>query len=169
MKKILIAAMLICCTAMICTAQNKDRRKSFKSWENYEVATEKVGVEGTKFIKVWGFGRTVDKAIMSAKRNAVHACLFKGLPGNATANATPAIVRDPDGYAKNQEYFDDFFAAGGPYLGYINITTDGIPSGQDRRKVQGGYKVALYVQVMYDNLKDKMINDGITKGLSYGF
>lgn len=169
MKKILIAAMLICCTAMICSAQNKDRRKSFKSWENYEVTTEKVGVEGTKFIKVWGFGRTVDKAVMSAKRNAVHACLFKGLPGGATANATPAIVRDPDGYANNQEYFDDFFAAGGPYLGYINITTDGIPSGQDRRKVQGGYKVALYVQVMYDRLKEKMINDGITKGLSYGF
>ncbi len=169
MRKLLIAAMLICCTAMICSAQNKDRRKSFKSWENYEVSTIKVGVEGTKFIKVWGYGKTVDKAIMSAKRNAVHACLFRGLPGSATANETPAIVRNPDGYASNEEYFDEFFAAGGPYLGYINITTDGIPSGQDRRKVKGGYKVALYIQVMHDNLRKKMENDGIVRGLNYGF
>lgn len=169
MKKLIIAAFLICCTAMICSAQGKDRRKSFKSWENYEVSTVQVGVDNTKLIKVWGFGKTVDKAIMSAKRNAVHACLFRGVPGNGTANPTPAIVRDPDGYAANEEYFDEFFAAGGPYLAYINITTDGIPSGQDRRKVQGGYKVALYVQVMYENLKKKMENDGITKGLSHGF
>ena len=33
---------------------------SFKSWDNYEITTEKVGVEGTKFVKVWGFGKTVD-------------------------------------------------------------------------------------------------------------
>ena len=169
MKKILLILVLALSAIVVCSAQGKDRRKSFKSWENYEVTTEKVGVEGTKFIKVWGFGKSVDKAVMSAKRNAVHACIFRGLPGCATANATPAIVRDPNGYDKNADYFDEFFAAGGPYLSYINLTTDGIPSGQDRRKVQGGYKVALYVQVMYDNLKAKLENDGIVKGLSHGF
>lgn len=49
------------------------------------------------------------------------------------------------------------------------MTTDGVPSGQDKRKVKGGYKVAIYVQVMYDNLKKKMEDDGIVRKLSTGF
>lgn len=169
MRRILIAIAIILSTVLVCSAQGKDRRKSFKSWENYEVTTEKVGTDGTKFIKVWGFGKNVDKAVMSAKRNAVHACIFRGLPGCSTANATPAIMRNPNGYADHQEYFDEFFEAGGAYLAYVNQTTDGVPSGQDRRKVKGGYKVAIYAQVMYDNLKAKLEADGLVKGLSSGF
>lgn len=169
MKKILFLVMFVLAGTVLCFGQGKDRRASFKSWENYEVTTEKVGTEGTKFVKVWGFGKSVDKAIMSAKRNAVHACIFRGLPGNTNANATPAILKDPAAYETHYTYFENFFAPGGPYLGYVNVTTDGIPGGQDRRKVQGGYKVALYVQVMYDNLKYKLQQDGLARKLSTGF
>jgi hypothetical protein len=169
MKRIITAIIIILTSAAICTGQGKDRRKSFKTWENYEITTEKVGVEGTKFVKVWGFGKTADKALMNAKRNAVHACIFRGLPANVNVNATPAILKDPNAYDAHAEYFDAFFEAGGPYLGYINMTTDGIPSGQDRRQVKGGYKVAIYVQVMFDNLKHKLEADGIAKKLNSGF
>lgn len=169
MKRFIILIVIILTSTTICAGQGKDRRKSFSSWENYEVTTERIGVEGTKFIKVWGFGKSVDKAVMAAKRNAVHACIFRGLPGNTNANATPPILRDPNAFAMHEDYFNDFFAAGGPYLSYINVTTDGIPSGQDRRKVSGGYKVAIYVQVMYDNLKFKLQGDGIARKLDYGF
>ena len=48
------------------------------------------------------------------------------------------------------------------------MTTDGVPSGQDRMKIKGGYKVAIYVQVMYDNLRDKMEADGIVRKRSTG-
>ena len=170
MKRIFILAALLCASTLICLGQGKDRRTSFRSWENYEVSTEKVGVEGTKFLKVWGFGKSLDKAIMSAKRNAVHACIFRGLPGSTNAMATPAILAQvPNAYDKHPDYFDNFFAPGGPYLGFVNMTTDGVPGGQDRRKVKGGFKVALYVQVMYDNLKAKLQNDGIARKLSTGF
>lgn len=168
MKKLLV--LLVCCTISISAsfAQKNDRKASFTSWENYEITTVKAGVEGTKFVKVWGFGKNVDKAIMNAKRNAVHACIFRGLPGNTNANATPAIL-DESAYAENASYFNEFFAPGGPYLAYVNMTTDGIPSGQDRRQVKGGYKVALYIQVMFDNLKDKLEHDGLKRKLSDGF
>ena len=170
MKKLLILALLIFVGASVCYGQNKDRRKSFKSWENYEITTVKVGVEGTKFVKVWGYGKTIDKAIMNAKKNAVHACIFRGIPGAATAMATPAILRnEADAIEQHSDYFYEFFEAGVAYLGYVNVTTDGVPGGQDRRKVKGGYKVALYVQVMYDNLKRKLENDGIARKLSTGF
>lgn len=163
--------MLLLLTFMSATvvAQDKDRNKSFSSWDNYEITTEKVGTDGTKFVKVWGFAKKEDAAIMQAKKNAVHACLFRGLPGNTSAMNTPPICFSTDALAANESYFKDFFKAGGPYLAYINMTTDGVPSGQDKRKVKGGYKVAIYVQVMYDNLKKKMEDDGIVRKLSTGF
>ncbi len=169
MKKLILLAFILVASSAVCFGQGKARRKSFKSWENYEVTTEKVGVEGTKFIKVWGFGKNVDKAVMNAKKNAVHACIFKGLPANTNANSTPAIMKDPNAFAENELYFEKFFTAGGAYLGFINMTTDGVPSGQDRRKVKGGYKVAIYVQVMYDNLKRRLEEDGLIKKLNSGF
>ena len=106
---------------------------------------------------------------MQAKKNAVHACLFRGLPGNEVAMATPAICPDPATLTAHEAYFTDFFETAGEYLKYINMTTDGVPSGQDRMKIKGGYKVAIYVQVMYDNLRDKMEADGIVRKLSTGF
>ena len=172
MKRTLLIALtlLVTLSAVSASAQTgKDRRKSFKSWDNYEITTEKVGVDGTKFVKVWGFGKTVDAAVMNAKENAVHACIFRGLPGSATAMSTPPICPDPDTMSANEDYFKDFFSAGGPYLAYISMTTDGVPSGTDKRKVQGGYKVGIYVQVMYDNLKHKLQADGIARKLSSGF
>jgi hypothetical protein len=172
MRKALLIALTLLMTASAVTVSaqtGKDRRKSFKSWDNYEISTEKVGVDGTKFVKVWGFGKTVDAAVMQAKKNAVHACIFRGLPGGATAMSTPPICSNPNTLEANEDYFQDFFAAGGPYLAYVNMTTDGVPSGTDRRKVQGGYKVGIYVQVMYDNLKHKLEADGIARKLSSGF
>lgn len=149
--------------------QNKDRRKSFKSWDNYEIVTEKVGTAGTKFVKVWGFGKNVDAAVMQAKKNAVHACLFRGLPASSSAMATPPICPSPGSFENNLEFFEEFFAPGGAYLSYVNVTTDGMPAGQDRLKVKKGWKVGVYVQVMYDNLKARMQSEGLAKSLSSGF
>ena len=140
-----------------------------ESFNNYEVTTERVAVDGTKFVKVWGYGKKVDAAIVQAKKNAVHACLFRGLPGMETAMPTPAIFKSESSFDEHKDYFIKFFTTGGDYIKYINVTTDGVPSGQDRRQVRGGYKVALYVQVMYDNLKDKMEEDGLVRKLSTGF
>ena len=168
MKKLSLLFILCVCMVSVCSAQKNDRRASYKSWENYEITTERVGVEGTKFVKVWGFGKNVDKAVMNAKRNAVHACIFRGLPGNTNANSTPAILNE-SAYEQNYTYFEEFFAPGGAYLGFVNQTTDGVPSGQDRRKVKGGYKVGIYVQVMYDNLRNKLERDGLKRRLSDGF
>lgn len=131
--------------------------------------TIRVGSDGTKFIKVWGFGKKVDIAVMEAKKNAVAACIFRGLPACSTAMATPALCTDPNAGTTHQDYFNNFFTTGGTYLNFVNLTTDGIPSGQDRRQVKGGYKVAIYVQVMHDNLRRQLEADGIIKGLSSGF
>ena len=167
MKQLIVFIILILMIPTVSCAQKKVN--SFSSWENYEVTTIRVGVEGSKFIKVWGVGKNIDKAIISAKQNAVHACIFKGLPGCANANSTPAILRDASVVYSHEDYFSDFFAPDGDYFDYLNVITDGTPNGMDRIKVKGGYKVAIYVQVMYDSLKKRLEDDGIVKKLNHGF
>lgn len=153
-------------------AKKIDKAAYISSWAAYEVTTTQVGQNGTKLLKVWGFGKNVDAAIQQAKMNAVHACLFRGCPGSATARETPAIFKNQGSgqvASDNFEYFYNFFEESGEYISFVNMTTDGVPSGQDRRKVKGGYKVGIDVQVMYDNLRDKMKNDGLLKNAAGGF
>jgi hypothetical protein len=169
-KKVLLFMCFVGALTTVGMAQKvKDRHDLFNNWNNYEVSTVQVGQDGTKFLKVWGFGKRVDLAVTQAKKNAVHACIFRGVPGNANAMATPALCPDPTTLDANLDYFYDFFETGSTYLSFVNLTTDGIPSGQDKREVKGGYKVAIYVQVMYDNLKKKLQSDGIIKSLNSGF
>ncbi len=172
MKKILFAVIMMLLAFGPATSfaqKKKERNALFSSWNNYEVTTVAVAVDGTKFIKVWGFGKKIDQAIAQAKKNAVHACIFRGLPGNERAGATPAICTDPNAASTHSAYFNAFFQTGGEYLKYINVTTDGVPTGQDRLEVKGGFKVAIYVQVMFDNLRDKLEADGIVRKLNSGF
>ncbi|HPI71653.1 MAG TPA: hypothetical protein PLF99_10010, partial [Tenuifilaceae bacterium] len=85
------------------------------------------------------------------------------------AAATPAILTDPNASEKHADYFETFFSPGGKYLQFITMTTDGMPSGQDRLKMKTGYKVAIYVQVMYDALRKQLEADGIARRLDAGF
>ena len=173
MKKTLVFMLAIMFMMPMAKAQNAiQRMKLFNSWDNYEVSTISVGQNGTKLIKVWGYGKKVDRAIVQAKKNAIHACLFRGLPASASANLTPPLI-SPGAKDKvleeNLDYFYDFFETAGGYLQFVNLNSDGMPSGQDRRKVKGGYKVAITVQVMYDNLKRKLEADGIIRTMNSGF
>ncbi len=172
MKKILFLLVSLLVGTVCDTAQaqsRKERKVLFGSSYNYEISTVQVGQEGTKYVKVWGYGKKVDQAIVQAKKNAVAACIFRGIPGNGTAASTPAILQDPNAEELNYDYFQDFFETGHSYLRFVNMTTDGVPSGQDRLKVKGGYKVAIYCQVMYDNLKRQLEADGLARKLSTGF
>ncbi len=130
---------------------------------NYSVETIRVGADGTKHIKVSGFGKTEAAAALNAERNAVHAAIFRGIPAAKSANATPPICTDPNAVSINKTYFNNFFS--GDYVQYVNVTTDGGASGADRVKVKGGYEVKVYIQIMFDNLRRHLENDNIVKAL----
>jgi len=149
----------------------RDRKAHYSSSENYEVEITGVGQDGTKIMKVWGYGKRVEDAIIQAKMNAVASVIFRGIPGGHGAAATPAILSDPSAGDTHADYFDEFFAPDGKYLRFINLTTDGMPSGQDRLRMSRprGYKVAIYAQVMYDNLRRQLEADGIARRLDSGF
>lgn len=152
-------------------AQSVDARKEkyrYKEARNYEVVMLGVGSDGTKVFKIFATDKNVERAIALAKMAAIEVTLFRGLPARGSVAATPRLVDNATREA-NLEYFEEFFESGGRYLQYLNVTTDGIPSGQDRLKVKGGYKVGISVQVLYDNLRKDLEADGIIKSLNYGF
>jgi hypothetical protein len=147
----------------------KDRKAHYNSSYNYEVQIMGVGQDGTKVMKVWGYGKRVEDAIIEAKMNAVASVIFKGIPGGHGAAATPALLTDPNAGDKHADYFEKFFSPGGKYLQFLTMTTDGMPSGQDRMSIKGGFKVAIYAQVMYDALRKQLEADGIARRLDSGF
>ena len=169
MKKIILAILTLAVVTGASAQTRKERKLLFGSSYNYEVAVLGVGQDGTKVFKVWAYDKKVDRAIVQAKKNAVAACIFRGLPGANGAAPTPAICTDSNAEEKNLDYFEKFFATGGSYLKYVNLTTDATPSGQDRLKVKGGYKVGIVVQVLFDQLRRDLEADGIARGLASGF
>jgi hypothetical protein len=176
MKAIRLLSILLVATMVFASANaqekysKKERKAHYSSDYNYEVEIQGVGQDGTKVMKVWGYGKRVEDAVIEAKMNAVAAAIFKGIPGGQGAAATPAILRDPNAAEKHADYFETFFAPGGKYLQFLTMTTDGMPSGQDRLQIsKKNYKVAIYAQVMYDALRKQLEADGIARKLDSGF
>lgn len=165
MRKVYLSILVFAICNVNCTAQSN---KGF--WQSFDIASLSVGVAGTKLVKVWGEGSSVNKAMEQAKKNALYACLFLGLPSGNSVNATPALCVDVMAYNNNYDYFKKFFKNKGEYLNYVILKTNIVPSGDDIRHLQGGgYKVAIYVQIMYDNLRKHMEESGIIRSLNYGF
>jgi hypothetical protein len=151
-------------------AQNrKERKMLYNSQYNYEIEPVGVGQDGTKVFKVWGTGVSIFDAVQTAKANAVAACIFKGLTGGAGSAPTPPICNQPGIEESRADYFEEFFQVGGKYLLYIARTSEDDPGGDDRLKLKKGYKVAIYVQVMYDALRKQLEADGIARRMDQGF
>jgi len=167
-----LVILLVTSTLLSAQSKNKVRKMEYNSKYNYEVATVAVGVDGTKLVKVWGYGPSVEAAIRHAKELGIACALFHGFPpaGGGAAGPTPAIITDDAAVEKNQEYFDKFFEPGGQYLQYVNLSNDGPPSGEDRVKVnKKTYKVGVVMSIAFDALRKEMEKQGIARSLNSGF
>lgn len=165
----LVALLAIVVTLPAGAQTRKERKILYNSQYNYEIEPVGVGQDGTKVFKVWGYGKDVGSAVINAKEAAVAACIFKGLPGGEGSAPTPPICSEVNAEVTHADYFEKFFEVGGKYLQFIAVTTDGDPSGEDRLKIKKGYKVAIYVQVMYDALRKQLEAEGIARKLDAGF
>ena len=156
-------------------------------YTNYEVQSYGQGVKGTTLLKVYAYDKTIDRAIERAKMNAVQAVLFKGIPGS---NVARPLVRD--GREKHEKYFDEFFGLykirkrytqkgkskdyldfsrvfNAPYKSYVQISNDGTIEPGDRVKVGRNYKVGVIVSINVLELRKKLEQDHIIKGINRGF
>jgi len=177
MKKVtlivtMIMAILFIANTSNAQTKNKVRKLEYNSQYNYEVATVAVGVDGTKLVKVWGYGPTPEEAVRHAKELGIACAIFRGFPAgsNGSAAATPAIVSDPDSPDKNADFYETFFTPGGKYLQFVNLSTDAPPSGEDRIKVnKKTYKCGVVLSIAYDEMRKYLEQQGIARSLNSGF
>ncbi len=172
-RKLLLKAIL--CIVVIVGWQCNTKKLSYK----YETEGVEQGQQGNVMFKVYSYGETVEEAVKRAKMDAVHAVLFKGVPGT---NVEDPLVKNPTkAQEEHSDYFKEFFGVellkkrmrskGGLRYGkksadyrlYVERSSDGSIKPGDRIKVEGGYKVGVMVSVNHKQLRKRLEDDGIVK------
>lgn len=136
---------------------------------NYEVECMGVGNTGTQLIKAWGYGNNTDVAINQAKKNAVHAIIFKGIAVGRPGCMQKPLTSEVHMSDKQKDYFKAFFMKGGRYLNFVNLSGDGSINPNDRLKVGSEYKIGVTVSVNHHALRKELESDGIIRKLDSGF
>jgi hypothetical protein len=149
-----------------CSAQ---RKKNPAAFYDYEVECMGTGRDGTQLMKVWGYGRKANKAIEQAKKNAVHAVIFRGIAAGKPGCMQRPLATRPGTEQQHRQYFETFFADGGKFLNYVAVTSDGSIDPRDRLKVGREYKIGVVVTVMHANLRKELEAAGVIPALGGGF
>jgi hypothetical protein len=153
------------------SASAQARKKADKDTEQwrYEIEPVQTGSQGTYLIKVWSYSKKPKIAIEQAKKNSIHGIIFRGFAARDRVEGKPALATNPNLEMEKQEFFDDFFADGGKYLKFVNITGDGSVAAEDRLKVGREYKIGVVVSVNVSALRKDLETAGIIKALGAGF
>ena len=121
----------------------------------YTIETECLGVEmdGSVTLRAWGTGRNRFDAVDQAKKNAVHGVIFKGFGGISGVPGQHPLTDNPNLEIEQAEFFRNFFANGGKYMKFVNVTNDGSVAAEDRLKVGKEYKIGVVVSVNVAGLR----------------
>ncbi len=135
------------------------------SQSDYQADIMDIGKQGTVIAKVWGIGKNIDLAKDNARKNAVHALLFKGFTSSLNVNSSDLRpILDNDIKNSNQEYFSKFFSDKGGYSKYVQCVNPNCTlEANDRIKIGKQYKVAITVTLYRDLLIKELESSGIKK------
>lgn len=150
------------------SAQNKKADKDTRNWV-YEIEPVGVGAQGSYLIKVWSYSKKPIVALEQAKKNAVHGIIFKGFTGIQGVPGQRPLTNNPNLEVEQAEFFKNFFAEGGKYMKFVNITNDGSVAAEDRLKIGKEYKIGVVVSVNVAGLRKDLEDAGMVRGLSSGF
>lgn len=164
MRKVLVILTLCLCLQQDMFAKSYH----FDMKHSYKVRIVRVAQQGTKFLKAWGIAGSPDKAIAQAMQDAVAACIFTGVEGNEIAGKIPPLVPSPNIYNQHKRFFDKFFKKG-EFMYYVKNVNSEYPFGEDNIKTSKGRQVGIYVVVKYDELRQRLEEEGIVRKLDSYF
>ena len=156
---------IFCCFS----ASSKDKADKDTDIWRYEIEAVSTGTEGSYLIKVWSYSKKPVLAIEQAKKNAVHGIVFKGFAGKQRVSGQKALAIDPNIEVEQQEFFKLFFADGGNYMRFVQLTNDGSIAAEDRLKVGKEYKIGVIVSVSVSSLRKNLEDAGVIRELGSGF
>jgi len=172
MKKQVLYSMFLTTLILVffsCSTTSSSGNKKMAGYVmgNYEVECMGTGMDGTQLVKVWGFGTNPEKAAYQARKNAIHAVLFKGINAGKPGCMTRPLVTTPGAEEMHREFFNTFFTDGGRYLNFVSQANDG---SLDRIRISSKeYKVGSVVSVRHAALREELEAAGIIKKLGQGF
>lgn len=161
--------LLIAACILISTTGFSQKKKNVAAFYDYEVECMGTGMDGTQLIKVWGYSKKPSEAMEMAKKNAVHAVMFKGILNGKPGCMMRPLVTEPGAEQQHQDYFTAFFKKGGKYLEFVTVSSDGSIDPKDRLKVGNRYKIGVLVSVSHTALRKELEAAGVVKALGQGF
>jgi hypothetical protein len=155
-----------------CYSQS-DKKKANADTElwRYEIEAVKTGTQGTYLIKVWSYSKKPEVAIEQAKKNAIHGIIFQGFAGKQGVPGQKPLANNSNLEYEKADFFKAFFSdAEGRYMKFVNLTTDGSVSAEDRLKIdKKTYKIGVVVSVNVSMLRKDLEDAGIINKLGSGF
>lgn len=165
----IILLVTITFVTLIGFSQSKSKAdKDTRNWR-YEIEAVSTGSQGSYLIKVWSYSKKPVLAIEQAKKNAVHAIIFQGFTGKPGVSGQKPLSKNSNLEQEQKDFFDSFFADGGKYMKFVNLSNDGSVAAEDRLKVGKEYKIGVVVSVNVASLRSDLEAAGIIRGLSSGF
>ena len=142
---------------------NAQKKGQSGAYYDYNVRCQGVEMDGTQTLESFGKGRNYWDAAEQAKKNAVHAVIFKGIKdGNGGCNRDPLLISSSPEIA-HEEYFAAFFTDEGPYSEYVSLQDERIARKfrRDAKKSKQMQQRKVVVRVDRLGLKKKLSGDNI--------
>tara|TARA_Y100000768_G_scaffold223039_1_gene168254 strand:+ start:1282 stop:2727 length:1446 start_codon:yes stop_codon:yes gene_type:complete len=139
-----------------------------RNWQYESICAESGGTESSYLIQVTSYVPDLKLALPQAKKNAIHAVLFKGVSGNNLGCTTKDPLITDSNYQANFDYFEDFFFNTSQYNKF-STAPSGSAESSETYKVKGkkNFRVTFIISVNVDDLRKKLEFDKIIQELGF--
>ena len=160
--KICIVALLIVPINSLFSQTNSNRKVTedrTRNWQYESICSESGGTGSSYLIEVTSYVGDVRLALNQAKKNAIHAVLFKGVSGNNLGCTAKEPLIKNGVYNDNFEYFEDFFYNTRQYNQYATSPSGSAESTEKLKRKMN--RVTFIISVNVDELRKKLEYDKI--------
>ena len=160
--KICIVALLIVPINSLFSQTNSNRKvteERTRNWQYESICSESGGTGSSYLIQVTSYVGDVRLALNQAKKNAIHAVLFKGVTGNDIGCTAKEPLIKNGVYNDNFEYFEDFFYNTRQYNQFATLHSGSAESTEKLKRKM--YKATYAISVNVDDLRKKLEYDKI--------
>ena len=160
--KICIVALLIVPVNSLFSQTNSNRKvteERTRNWQYESICSESGGTGSSYLIQVTSYVGDVRLALNQAKKNAIHAVLFKGVAGNNLGCTAKEPLIKNGVYNDNFEYFEDFFYNTRQYNQFATSPSGSAESSEKLKRKMN--KVTFIISVNVDDLRKKLEYDKI--------
>lgn len=146
----------------------KTAEERTRNWEYESICAESGGTESSYLVEVTSYVPDLQLALVQAKRNAIHAVLFKGISGNNLGCTTKDPLVSDSSYESNFTYFQDLFYNSSDFNKYVTAPS-GSAESSETYKVKGrkNYRVTFIISINVDELRRKLEFDKIIEPLGF--